>query len=78
MPSITAQSATMSDFGSIQRHAELSGRCLLLRPTADIGCAGASPVICQHAPWWIFGVRGSDTPLAGIDEPGTPRGCWRA
>ena len=32
------------------------------------------PVICQHAPWWIFRVRGSVTPLAGIDESGSPGG----
>jgi hypothetical protein len=30
------------------------------------------PVICQHAPWWIFRVRGSVTSLAGIDELGSP------
>ena len=33
----------------IQRHAELSGRCLLLRPTADMGCAGATQLPARRA-----------------------------
>jgi hypothetical protein len=60
--------------GVIQRHAEPTGRCLLLPPNSRHWMRRSHPVICQHAPWWIFRVRGSVTPLPGMMDHGTATG----